>query len=118
MRSGRISAIQIPYNPRDRAVEQRILPLAAELGLGVVVMRPLGAGALVQDTPPRHELDALGVRTWPQALLKWVLSDPRITTAIPASSKAQRVSENAAAGDPPWFDADQRERVARLVHTP
>ncbi len=118
MRSGRISAIQIPYNPRDRAVEQRILPLAAELGLGVVVMRPLGAGALVRDTPPRHELDALGVRTWPQALLKWVLSDPRITTAIPASSKAQRVSENAAAGDPPWFDADQRERVARLVHTP
>lgn len=115
MRSGRVHAIQIPYNPRQREVEREILPLAAELGIGVVVMRPLGAGALVREDPPRAELAALGVESWAQALIKWVVSDPRVTVAIPASSKAERVASNARAGDPPFFDPDQREHVSRLV---
>jgi diketogulonate reductase-like aldo/keto reductase len=115
MRSGRITAIQIPYNPRERQVEQRILPLAEELGLGVVVMRPLGAGALVRNAPKAQELEPLGVETWAQALLKYVLSDPRITVAIPASSKAERVSQNAKAGEPPWFGAEERALVERLA---
>jgi diketogulonate reductase-like aldo/keto reductase len=55
------------------------------------------------------------VRTWAQALLKWILSDPRCTTAIPATSRRGRTTENAVAGDPPWFGPDERELVERLA---
>jgi aryl-alcohol dehydrogenase-like predicted oxidoreductase len=118
MRSGRIGAIQIPYNPHQRDVEREILPLAESLGLGVVVMRPFGEGALLRRAPSAARLEplaAFGVRTWAQALLKWVLSDPRCHVAIPASSRPERIAENAAAGEPPWFGDSERALVARLA---
>jgi aryl-alcohol dehydrogenase-like predicted oxidoreductase len=118
MKSGRISAIQIPYNPRERDVEDRILPLAADLGLGVVVMRPFGEGALMRRPPDAAALAPLapfGVTTWAQALLKWILSDPRCQVAIPATSRAGRSAENAAAGDPPWFGPGERALVSSLA---
>jgi len=118
MRTGRISAVQIPYNPNERDVEREILPLAQDLGLGVVVMRPLGGGRLVRDDPGPAALEplrAFGVETWGQALLKWVLSDPRCHVAIPATSRPGRMRENAAAGAPPWLDDEARAYVARLA---
>jgi aryl-alcohol dehydrogenase-like predicted oxidoreductase len=118
MRSGRVGAIQVPYNPRERAVEHEILPLAEELEIGVLVMRPFGGGGLA-TRPPRAEelrpLEPFGVTTWGQALLKWVLSDPRCHVAIPATSRPERATENAAAGEPPWLGPDERELVARLA---
>ena len=116
MRSGRISFIQIPYNPAERDVERRLLPLAADLGLGVIVMRPFGEGGLFRKTPPDHALAPLapfGVTTWAQALLKWCLSDVRCHVAIPATSKPARMTENTTAGSPPWFGADERNYGAR-----
>ncbi len=118
MNTGRIGAIQIPYNPVERDVETTILPLAADLGLGVVIMRPLGQGRLVGDPPSDRALlplAAFGVTTWSQALLKWVLSDPRCHVAIPATSNPSHMSDNARAGDGPWFGPEERAYVARLA---
>jgi aryl-alcohol dehydrogenase-like predicted oxidoreductase len=118
MRSGRVGMIQVPYNAADRAVERDVLPLATDLGLGVLVMQPLGAGRLVRRSPPPRDLERLekfGVRTWAQALLKWVLSEPRVHCAIPATSNVSRATENAEAGDPPWLDEEAREYVAHLA---
>lgn len=118
METGRVTAIQIPYNPVEREVEKAILPLAADLNLGVVVMRPLGQGALVRRSPAAGDLATrapFGVRTWAQALLKWILSDPRCHVAIPATSKPARMAENAAAGEPPWFPPETRAYVGRLA---
>lgn len=119
MQTGRITTIQIPYNPIQREVERDILPLAADLNLGVVVMRPFAEGELVRRAARGDELAPLktfGVTTWGQALLKWILSDLRCHVAIPATTRAERMAENAAAGNPPWFGPEERTYVARLVN--
>jgi diketogulonate reductase-like aldo/keto reductase len=115
LRTRRFDVVQLPYNPREREVERELLPLAAELGIAVIVMRPFGEGALLRGSPPADTLRELGVETWAQALLKWVLSEPRVDVAIPATSKPDRAGSNAAAGSPPWFGPEERALVEQLA---
>ncbi len=118
LRTGRFETMQVPLNPHERECERVLLPLAAELGVAVVVMRPLGGGSLAARPPSAAELAPLepfGVTTWPQALLKWALSDPRVDLVIPATSRPERAAENAAAGSPPWFGREERAYVEGLA---
>ena len=118
LRTRRFDSVQLPYNPAERSCERLLLPLAEELGMAVVVMRPLGVGALLRRPPSSEELrplEELGVHTWAQALLKWALSDPRVDLVIPATSSAEHAVENAAAGSPPWLGPEERAYVERLA---
>jgi aryl-alcohol dehydrogenase-like predicted oxidoreductase len=118
MAAGRIDTVQVPYNPVQREVERTILPLADELALGVLLMRPLGEGQLVRRPPGLAQLEPLrpfGVTTWGQALIKWGLSDPRVHVSLAATAQPGRLAENAAAGSPPWFGPEERAYVLRLA---
>jgi aryl-alcohol dehydrogenase-like predicted oxidoreductase len=98
MRTGRIDAIQVPYNPFEREAERRILPPCRRVGLGVIAMRPLGGGSL------SRRFDA-------SELIKWTLADERVHVAIPATSNVTRAHANTAAGSPPWPSPEQRRAV-------
>jgi diketogulonate reductase-like aldo/keto reductase len=118
LRTRHFETLQIPLNPHERTAEDELLPLADELGIAVIVMEPFDAGALLhrqQSLEQLAPLRELGVETWPQALLKWVLSDRRVDLVIPATSKPERAVVNAGAGQPPWFGPEERAYVERLA---
>lgn len=114
MRTGRLDMIQLPYTPKLREAERRVLPLAAELGIGVLVHSPLRFGVL-DDEPDTAFVEELGVKTWAQAVLKWIASDARVTCVLTATKSAGRPTENAAAGQPPWFTPEQREALVAML---
>jgi diketogulonate reductase-like aldo/keto reductase len=114
MRSGRIQVVQVPVNPREHSAEERILPLADELGLGVIAMRPFAEGGLLRRPFP-DDLRRAGLESWPDALLRWTLSDRRVTVTIPATTLPEHAASNAAAGAGPWLHPDIRDLVTRLA---
>lgn len=114
MKTKRLDMVQIPYNPLRRTAERELLPLAESLGLGVFVMSPLQHGIL-QRRPSSAQLKELGVETWAQAVLKWIASDPRVSTVLTATHDPDHVRENARAGDPPFYTPDQRDLVVRIA---
>jgi aryl-alcohol dehydrogenase-like predicted oxidoreductase len=88
--------------------------------VAVLVMRPLGEKSRLPRPPPAEELAPLrefGVETWPQALLKWALSDNRVSAVIPATRDPEHARENAVAGTPPWLGPEERKLVERLAQT-
>jgi diketogulonate reductase-like aldo/keto reductase len=120
LRTGSFATLQVPYNPLERECERDLLPLAKELGAAVIVMRPLGAKSRLRNPPPPEALAPLrelGISTWPQALIKWALSDERVDVVIPATRDPDHVRENAAAGNPPWLGEEERSLIERLART-
>ena len=118
MRSHRIDFVQLTYNPVDREAEQRLLPLARERGIGVIANRPFQQGALLHRLA-REPLPAwaaeIGCRSWAQLVLKFIVSHPAITCAIPATSRVDHVRENMAAASGALPDETMRRRIADAV---
>ena len=118
MRTQPIDFVQISYNLLDREVEQRILPLAMERGIAVIVNRPFREGALLRQLS-RHRLPgwaaAIDCQHWAQVALKFVVTHPAVTCAIPATSQVTHLRQNMAAALGRMPDAALRQRMAREV---
>lgn len=118
MASQPIDFVQISYNALDRDVEQRILPLARERRIGVIVNRPFRQGDLTQalaGKPLPGWAAEIGCTTWAQALLKFIVSHPAVTCAIPATSSVAHVRENLLAGTGRMPDEALRKRICQDV---
>jgi diketogulonate reductase-like aldo/keto reductase len=118
MASRPIDFVQVTYNVLDREVEDRILPLARDRGIAVIVNRPFREGALIREVE-RHPLPAfaseIGARNWAQFLLKFIAAHPAVTCAIPATSKVAHVVENMGAASGTLPDAAMRRRMVAQV---
>lgn len=113
-----IDFVQLTYNPVDREAEARLLPLARERGVGVIVNRPFRRGALTERLAgrplPRIALD-LGATSWAQLILKFILAHDAVTVVIPATSRVDHLRENKAAARGPLPTQRQREEIAALI---
>ena len=115
-----IDFVQVTYNIVDREVEDRILPLARERGIGVIVNRPYQRGALVRrfgSKPLPDWVGETGAGSWAQFLLKFIISHPAVTCAIPATTSVAHVRENLDAAKGPLPDARLRERMADYIRS-
>jgi len=114
-----VDFIQVTYNILNREVEERILPLAEEAGIAVVVNRPFGQGQLFKrvagKTLPQWAVREIECETWAQFFLKYILADTRVTVAIPATSKPHHLVENMGAGRGPLPDPTLRERMRAVL---
>lgn len=113
-----IDFVQVTYNILDREAEERILPLAQEKGIAVIVNRPFRQGDLirqVEDEPLPAWIAETGARSWAQFLLKFIISQPAVTCAIPATTRVDHVRENLEAARGILPDEKLRRRMAAYV---
>jgi len=115
MREHRLDFIQVTYNAVERESEQRILPLARERGIAVIINRPFAEGPLVRRAK-RHPLPdwakEIDCTNWAQILLKFAVSHPAVTCAIPATTRVDHVRENIGAAYGRLPDDSLRRRIA------
>jgi diketogulonate reductase-like aldo/keto reductase len=118
MRRQPVDFTQVTYNILDREVERRILPLAQDRGIAVIVNRPFRQGDLIRDLQ-RHPLPAwageFDAANWAQFLLKFIVSHPAVTCAIPATSQVAHVRENMGAAIGRLPDPPMRRRMISYV---
>jgi diketogulonate reductase-like aldo/keto reductase len=118
MRNHRLDFVQLTYNPLDREAEQRLLPLARERGIAVLANRPFREGALLRQLR-RHSLPPwardIDCASWAQVVLKFIVTHPAVTCAIPATSSVAHVRENMAAATGRMPDEPLRERIASHI---
>ncbi len=120
MKSQPFDFVQFTYNILDREAEERLLPLAAERGLAVIVNRPFRRGDLIvrfTGKPLPEWAAEIGCASWPQFLLKFVVSHPAVTCAIPATSRADHMQENMVAASGALPDAAMRGRMIDYVES-
>jgi aryl-alcohol dehydrogenase-like predicted oxidoreductase len=120
MASEPMDVVQFTYNIEDREAEQRLLPAAAGHGLGVVINRPFKGGALfrrVRGQPLPSWATDIGCANWAQFFLKFLVSHPAVTCAIPATSRIEHLHENMGALQGPLPDADMRREMIRYYDT-
>jgi diketogulonate reductase-like aldo/keto reductase len=119
MRSEKWDFVQINYALDDRAVERRLLPLAAERGIAVIVNQPFGGGGLLRKLLSRKLPDwagEIGVTSWAQLLLKFVLASPAVTCVIPGTGKPEHMADNLQAGFGVYPDAALlRKMIAEIA---
>lgn len=114
----RVDFVQVNYSVDERQAERRILPLARDQGVAVIVNRPFSEGGLFRRLRGRPLPDwaaAIDAHSWAQLLLKWVLAHPAVTCVIPGTSRPEHMGDNLGAGIGRLPDAAARERIAALI---
>jgi len=114
----RLDFVQLNYSLAERVAERRLLPLAAERGIAVLVNRPFAQASLfsaVRGKPLPPWSKEIGCATWAQFFLKFVVSHSAVTCAIPGTSKVRHLVDNLQAGLEPLPNAGMRARMARTV---
>jgi diketogulonate reductase-like aldo/keto reductase len=115
LKTRRYDFLQINYSLGEREAEKTLLPLARDLKVAVIANRPFQEGALfsqVKGKPLPAWAAELGIRSWAQYLLKWIVSHPALTCAIPATARPEHIRDNVAAGFDPLPDASARMKMA------
>ncbi|GAB57584.1 aldo/keto reductase-like diketogulonate reductase [Rheinheimera nanhaiensis E407-8] len=115
-----IDFVQLTYNIAQRDAEQRLLPLAAEKGIAVIANRPYNGGSLIKNLKRRGEripgwAAEYGCNSWAEFLLKFIVSHPAVTCAIPATTQLAHLQENMRAGLNPMPAAAARQQMARFI---